>query len=157
MADTHEELLQPSLGNAALVARAPYSVPTVILTGVIGGPIAAIAIVLLNSQRLRRLRRDMLPLGAMALIAVATVWMTIGPGQELWFSQGDSERLASIVVRASGLLLAVLGVYLHSHQERTAALMGLTRPNGWLAGIACILVGWSVPLLGIALLAAGLE
>jgi peptidoglycan hydrolase-like protein with peptidoglycan-binding domain len=62
-----EDLLQPTLTGAA-PAAAPYSVQTTFLTGFFGGPFAALAILAMNSFRLRRLARDALVWGALLVL-----------------------------------------------------------------------------------------
>src|SRR5262249_39204793 len=78
-----DELLRPSLGDA-VAARAPYSVRTTFLTAFFGGPLAALAIIVLNSVRLRRWLPDLPVLGVVLAGFIAFVlalyWTEWGGG-----------------------------------------------------------------------------
>jgi len=55
---SRDELLQPVLRDTT-IPYAPYSVRTTLVTSLAGGPLAAIAIIAVNSLRLGRLARDL--------------------------------------------------------------------------------------------------
>jgi hypothetical protein len=140
MSLSRDELLRPSLQDAA-VPKAPYSVQTVLLTAFIGGPLAAIAITALNSARLRRLR-DVIPL-SVALIAYLGLMLVLMDGE--WgtdFRDSLTElagaRGMNYFQRLIALALFGLGYLLHRREQRSADVMGLNRPNGYIGGIACI-------------------
>jgi hypothetical protein len=141
MSFTRDELLRPSLEGSA-VAKAPYSTRTTFLTAFFGGPLAAIAITALNSVRLQRVMRDLAPLGA-ALVAYVGFMLV------LTFTDWGTSFLAAITEiagprgtayfdRLIALALFGLGYMLHRREQRSSDLMDLTRPNGWIAGLACI-------------------
>lgn len=145
---SRDELLRPSLSDTT-IAKAPYSVQTTFLTSFFGGPLGAIAITAINSVRLQRLLRDLAPL-ALALIAyVAFMLALAGTEWGIAFrARLDGlvgERSVSYLHRLLGLVLFGLGYALHRKEQRSADLMGLDRPNGWIAGLACI--GGSIALL----------
>lgn len=142
-----DDLLQPSLAQADQAQKATYSSTAGYLTAFIGGPFAAVTMAGLNSWRLRRLGRDALPLvAAVALSAGLSVWLMrpewLGlAGVEI---SGTNARFAARV-----LALLLFGGFwlLHRRYYRGAELLGLERPNPWLGGLACVLVGLAVSLL----------
>jgi hypothetical protein len=144
MSFSRDELLRPTLRGTTVV-RAPYSVQAGFLTAFFGGPFAAIAMTAVNSVRLHRLTRDLLPLGLMlvAYIGFAAA-LTLTPwGAELraQLTVFAGPRAVTYLHRFIGLLLFGLSYALHRKEQRSADLIGLDRPNGWIAGIACIVAG----------------
>lgn len=144
MSLSRDELLRPSL-QGATVAKAPYSVQTMFLTSFFGGPFAALAIIGANAARLQRLPRDLLPLG-LALAATAAFLGALhlaGWGTDLrnYLTELAGPSAVSYVARVVGLIIFGMGYALHRAEQRSADFMGLDRPNGWIGGIACILVG----------------
>ena len=141
---TREELLQPSLSNLR-IAKAPYSVRTMFVTSFFGGPFAAIAIVAVNSVRLLRWKRDLAPL---VLLFAATGGFFAALQLTPW-GQGFVAYLTSLVGRSSlsyisrilGLIIFGIGYWLHRKEQRSADFMGLARPNGWIGGLACFVIG----------------
>jgi hypothetical protein len=138
---SRDELLRPSLTDTT-IAKAPYSVQTAFLTSFFGGPLAAIAIVAINSVRLQRLLRDLAPL-AITLIAYLAFMLAVagtewGMAFRASMDRFAGERSISYLHRVIALVLFGLGYALHRREQRSADLMGLDRPNGWIAGLACI-------------------
>ena len=141
MSLSRDELLRPSLAGAA-VARAPYSVRTTFLTAFFGGPLAAIAITAINSVRLQRWARDLVPLAALAAGYIALIlglaWTDWGRNVQDSLDTLAGPRTIIYLHRLIGLALFGLGYAMHRKEQRSADFMGLRRPNGWVAGLACI-------------------
>lgn len=158
MSFTRDELLRPSLDGGA-VAKAPYSVRTTFLTAFFGGPLAAIAITAVNSVRLQRWMRDLAPLGAALIVYVAFMLVLVLTDWGVGFRAGLNEiagpRGASYFDRLIGLALFGMGYMLHRREQRSSDLMDLTRPNGWIAGLACIALGLVLMVAFFALAAPG--
>lgn len=143
------ELLQPSLSPARL-QRAPYSSQTHFLSAFLGGPLAAGGLGLLSAHRLGRLGRD-LPW----LMALPVGWLAL----RWWLAQTPEGEAAAAALtslagrRAVGLVdtviaLAVFGLISLRHRREDAAanLMGLPRPDGRVAGLIAIVLGWGFNL-----------
>lgn len=144
MSFSRDELLRPSLKGTA-IASAPYSVQTTFFAAFFGGPFGAVAIAAINAIRLRRLRRD-LPLLALMLAAYigAMVWLlnTASGAQAIAAMQSFAgSRAVNLLHRAIALAIFGLGYALHAREQRSADVMALDRPNGWIAGLACIFGG----------------
>jgi hypothetical protein len=139
MSLSRDELLQPSLQGAA-VPRAPYSVQTAFLTAFFGGPLAAIAITVLNSVRLRRFR-DLAPLSIALIAYLGFELASMSTAWGLQFRSGVNElagaRGMTFFHRLIALGLFGIGYALHRREQRSADVMDLERPNGWIAGLAC--------------------
>jgi hypothetical protein len=152
VADLRDDLLTPSLGDAVMVL-APYSERAVFMTGFFGGPASAIAMIAINSYRLRRLRRDALILAGLSLAVVALVyWLgATASGAQVAAMAGSTARSGTrFLVQAAGLLMVGAGYLMHRREQRNAQLMGLPRPNGWGAAIPCVLL--NIPLAFLATL-----
>jgi hypothetical protein len=141
MSLSRDELLRPSLAGAA-VAKAPYSVRTAFLTAFFGGPLAAIAITGINSVRLRRWARDLAPLAALVAAYVAFMlalaWTDWGLSFQTSLDAFAGPHTVSYLHRLIALALFGVGYAMHRKEQRSADFMGLRRPNGWVAGLACI-------------------
>lgn len=139
--------MQPTLTGTALAA-APYSVQTTFLTGFFGGPFAALAILAMNSFRLRRVSRDALVWGALLVALAIGGWLLFhsaaGADVRDWFTDQFGGRAARFSGQALGLAIVAVGYLLHRREQVNADLMGLTRPNGWIGGIGCIVIGMAV-------------
>ena len=158
MSFTRDELLRPSLTDAC-VAKAPYSVQTMILTAFVGGPLAAIAITAVNSVRLRRWMRDFVPL-LIALAAyigfnIVLAWTQWGVDFRASLREIAGAGAMSYLYRVIAFTLFGLSYALHRKEQRSAQFMGLDSPNGWIAGIACVVCGISLQLALAAWLFAG--
>ncbi len=155
---SRDQLLQPSLDDGA-VATAPYSIRTTFLTAFFGGPLAAIAIVALNTLRLRRVWLDLAPLGlvlaAFLAFMLALQWTEWGANLGAYLNVKDDARPIVFVSRAIAIAIFGLGYALHRKEQRSADLMGLRRPNGWIAGIACIAGGILLSVTLAELVASG--
>lgn len=145
MAST-EDLLRPTLGKQATGQPAIYSTTTGYLTAFVGGPFAAIAMAALNSWRLRRLAIDALPLLAATALSVAVFLLFTHPellGQTGVEFESRTERLWS---RLFALIVFSAFWLIHRRYYRGMELLGLTPPNAWAGGIACVLMGTAVTL-----------
>lgn len=149
MSGPREDLLQPTLTGTA-PAAAPYSVQTTFLTGFFGGPFAALAILAMNSFRLRRVARDALVWGALLVLLAIGGWLLFhsaaGADVRSWFTDQLGIRAARFSGQALGLAIVGVGYLLHRAEQVNADLMGLTRPNGWIGGIGCIVIGMAVSI-----------
>lgn len=161
MNESREGLLQPTLGQDARPAAAPYSVQTTFLTGFFGGPFAAIALMALNSSRLQRLGRD-LPALAICLLGVVLIgWALQGSGLAAaapirdWLDANLGVSNYRYVYRFLALLIVGVGYLLHQHQQRNTDLLGLDRPNGWIAGSLCSVAGIATLTVFLAFLKRG--
>jgi hypothetical protein len=145
MSASQHDLLKPTLDSGAPASLAPYSVQTMFLVGFFGGPLAALGITGLNSHRLRRFSRDLPLLVTLAVVVVALSWLifissTGLPARE-WINEvmgASGRRLSS---RLLGLLLVGAGYLLHRREQRNADLLGIERPNGWIGGLICFVLG----------------
>ncbi|MCW5621944.1 MAG: hypothetical protein KIS79_12635 [Burkholderiales bacterium] len=156
MNSPREDLLRPSLSGGDSPVSAPYSMQTTFLTGFFGGPFAAIAIFAINSFRLRRISRD-LPVGiGMLLVVLLGMWVlhrTAPGGAALaWLEASLGSRSIRFVHQMAGLLIVGAAYLLHRREQRNSDLLGLKRPNGWVAGIACILLGTALSIVCLAAL-----
>lgn len=122
-----QALLQPSLSRVAMATRAPYSKQMLFLTAFFGGPLAALLGFGLNVQRLALWRRDGWLIGLAALAGLA-LW----PSAAAWSTVGT---------RVLALSLLGLGVWRHRREHAGADMMAVPRPNGWVPGIALLVVG----------------
>lgn len=140
---TASVLLQPSLrgANVALPA-APYSSTTSFACAFLGGPFAVLVIGALSIRRCRRWRQDAWFFSSLVLVTL--VWVFVLP---LWEGHAALRTAAAdalgsggwrYVNRAFSLLLFGLLYWRHRALDRAADLMGLKRPNGWVAGLAVI-------------------
>lgn len=127
MTISRDELLQPSI-HETVVAKAPYSNSTAFLTAFIGGPFAIIGLTALNSLRTLRLKRDL-------VFLIAALALTLILASALGLAGG------LLPLRLFALALFGLGNRLQRREHRTADLMGMERPNGWIGGFACIIAG----------------
>ena len=103
--------MQPTLTGTA-PAAAPYSVQTTFLTGFFGGPFAALAILAMNSFRLRRIARDALVWSALLVLLAIGGWLLFhsaaGADVRSWFTDELGTRAARFSGQALGL--AIVGV-----------------------------------------------
>lgn len=143
---SREGLLQPTLGEDARPAAAPYSVQATFFTAFLGGPFAAIAITAVNSWRLRRVGRDWPALAACLVAAVFLGWAIHGSAPAVaplrdWLNDVMGERSARHAYRLLAFFFVGVGYLLHRKAQRNADVFGLSRPNAWLASVLCILGG----------------
>jgi hypothetical protein len=144
MSTHRDDLLQPTLTGESQ-ALAPYSVQTTFLTGFFGGPFAALAILATNSVRLRRISRDAALLAAILVAVVAGGWLLFhsaaGANVRSWFVEQFGTTAARFSRQGIGLVIVGIGYLLHRREQVGADLAGLTRPNGWVAGLLCAIFG----------------
>src|SRR5690349_3436290 len=144
MSAPREDLLRPTLSDDVRTA-APYSVQTTFLTGFFGGPFAALAILATNSVRLRRVSSDAAVLGAILVVLALGGWLLFhsNAGADLrgMFNDQFGDRAARFSGQAAGLAVVGIGYLLHRKEQVNADLMGVTRPNGWIGGLLCMIVG----------------
>ena len=134
-----EDLLRPLLGGVDKGVSL-YPVMTGYLAAFLGGPVAAAFVALLNSARLRRLKRDW-PIAVLALAVEAAYlqWRASGGIARLQaFTGGIPEWLPH---RLLALAFFALLYAAHRTYYRNMAIVGMKSPNGWLAGIGAIVVG----------------
>jgi hypothetical protein len=161
MSESREGLLQPTLGRNVEPVAAPYSVQATFLTAFFGGPFAAIALTALNSSRLQRLGRDVPALAACLLGVLLIGWTLQGPEVTAaasirdWLAANLGERNHRYVYRFAALLIAGAGYLLHQREQRNTDLLGLARPNGWIAGALCTVAGAAILAGYIAFLLRG--
>lgn len=155
MSGPREDLLQPTLTGSARAA-APYSVQTTFLTGFFGGPFGALAICATNSVRLGRVSKDVVVwtvlLAALALGGWLLFHSTAGADVRSWFTDQFGARAARFSGQLSGLAIVGVGYLLHRKEQVSADLMGLTRPNGWIAGVLCILFGLALSVAYVSII-----
>lgn len=144
MSIPRDELLQPSL-SLSRTTRAPYSVITTVLTAFFGGPLAIIGITGLNAWRLGRLRRDAIPLLIALAAYLGLVWSL---ALTEWGTAFQASLLKMIglktmfnIYRLVALIMCGLGYLLHRNEQRSANVLGMVRPNGWIAGLIFIVAG----------------
>lgn len=143
---SREDLLRPTLGADAGPAAAPYSVQATFFTGFFGGPVAAIALLAINSSRLRRLGRDWWVFAACLIATIVFAWMLHGstpafaPARD-WLTSTIGEKPHRHAYRLVALIFVGIGYLLHRREQRNTDLLGITRPNGWVAGGLCTLGG----------------
>ena len=139
-----DDLLQPSLGGAVR-RRAPYSSTTGFLASFFGGPLAALVMAVLDSHRLGRLRRDAAWIAAAALgiVAFEAALRRTAPGQAFVSELHDLLGSAGEVTlfRLLGLAVFALASHVTRFERRSAQLMGVESPNGWLVGLPLALGG----------------
>ena len=143
---SREDLLQPSLANDSAPAAAPYSVRTTFLTGFFGGPFAAIAILATNSVRLRRVFRDLPVILVSAAVLLVGSWALQktagGAVARQWLDETIGANNLRYVYRLLALMIVGCGYLLHRQEQINSDLVGLKRPNGWIAGLICIVGGF---------------
>ncbi|HTE41033.1 MAG TPA: hypothetical protein VK629_09385 [Steroidobacteraceae bacterium] len=152
-----ESLLSPSL-SADDATLAPPSAQSMFLTSFFGGPGAAVAIIAVGSYRLRRLVRD-LPLLLLLLIGPLglIVWLQNGEATAAareWLSDTLGNSAFTYVNRATALVCFAAGYTMHRQAHRHSDLLGLKRPNGWIVGLSCIAIGFSLTFGTFALVRA---
>lgn len=155
---SRDGLLQPTLGGDARPAAAPYSVQATFFTGFFGGPFAAIALALVNSSRLRRLGRDWPVLAACLIAVIFAGWVIHGAAPAAapvrdWLNSTLGQNGARYAYRLVALMIVGVGYLLHRREQRNTDLLGLSRPNGWIAGVLCIAGG--LALLAVLITAMG--
>lgn len=161
MNGSREGLLQPTLSEDAQPIAAPYSVQATFFTGFFGGPFAALALIAVNSSRLQRLGRDLPALAACMIGVLLIGWALQGSGLAVaapirdWVAANLGERNYRFVYRFLALLIVGVGWLLHRREHRNTDLLGLARPNGWIAGALCAVAGGAVLAAFIALLLRG--
>jgi hypothetical protein len=147
-----DDLLRPSLSGTSAQATAIYSATTGYVAAFLGGPVAAAVIALLNSWRLRRLKKDWpLALLAPVLLYAMLSWEFRSGGDE-WLSRylGSSGPRA---FRSVVGLLFFCGIYLlHYRSYRSMQLLGVKPPSGWVPGIIAVVVGLCVIFACVAVL-----
>ena len=138
------DLLQPSL-SAHSLRRAPYSHQVCFFSSFFGGSAAALGIAALNAHRTGRLTRDLawlMPV-LLAWLAWEWWWQSTASGQQYdaWLLAQLGQGGPRYAERALALLLFALGTWVQRREHRAADLMGLDRPNGWIAGLLIIAAG----------------
>lgn len=157
---SREGLLQPTLDTDARPAAAPYSMQATFFTGFFGGPFAVIALIGVSSVRLRRLHRDWPVLAACLIATVFMGWMLHGSAPAFapvrdWLSDLMGKGAFRYAYRLVALIFVGVGYLLHRREQRNTDVLGLSRPNGWIAGGLCTLAG--IALLALLIAAIGIS
>lgn len=141
--ETHDDLLQPSLGQRDSPAASIYSARAGYVASFFGGPLAGATIALANAYRLKRLGSDW-PLGVIAIAATAgPMWWWFRGGAQ-WVTAHAGRGTSELLLRALGLGFFALVYGWHRQYYRNMAFLGLTPPSGWLIGIAAVAGGVAV-------------
>jgi hypothetical protein len=156
MNSPRDDLFQPSLSEDHRPAAAPYSVQTTFLTGFLGGPFAAIAILITNSIRLRRAERDAPAWVALSVLTFAAMWVmfktAMGAEARAWLEAQLGNRSLRLAAQVLALAIVGAGYAMHRQEQRNTELLGIKRPNGWLGGLACLSIGAVVTIVYLVLL-----
>lgn len=151
------DLLRPSLSGTAPLALAPYTLQTSFFAAFFGGPFASALMLALNAHRLGRLQRD--AVWALVIAVAFAAWLCFayatpaGHQLQLTITGWVGGRSMALVERLLALLAFGVNAALHRREQRSADLFGLKRPNGWVAGIALIVIGYAATVgLTMALL-----
>lgn len=140
-----EHLLQPTLSNEA--QRVPiFSVRACFFTAFFGGPLAITLLSALNSNRLKRLKNDLVFyfFGISAFLVYLFFILDIPEGtnvSEWTASQRRENMFYRYGSRGMGLIFWAAYYYLHKQYYKTMAFFDMERPNPWISAIACILAG----------------
>jgi len=142
---TLEHLLQPTLSIEK--QRVPiFSVRTCFFTAFLGGPLAVTLLSSLNSNRLKRLKNDLI----FYFIGISASWvylfiiLDIPEGAKIseWIS---SQRRENMFYRYGsqglGLIFWAVYYYLHKQYYKTMSLFDMEPPNPWMPAIICIVIG----------------
>jgi hypothetical protein len=139
-----EHLLQPSLTPQRL-ARSAYSTQVHFLSAFFGGPLAALALSVVNAQRLARWPRDLAWIAPLALLVLAFEWWLVrgsaDTGAVLWVTSWLGAEAGHYLNRALALACFGLGTWMHRREQRAADLMGVQRPSGWRMGLLLVVGG----------------
>lgn len=144
------DLLRPSLSSPRDMPAPIYSVRAAFLTSFFGGPIAAALITLLNARRLRRLARDW-PLALAAVAVLIALRWSMSRHVLAVLEPVLGQNTETFLMEVSGLGLFGIGYALHGPYHRSQSFLDLPTPNGFLAGILCILAA-AVAQIGLLLL-----
>lgn len=152
---SRDSLLNPTLGDDARPAAAPYSTQATFFTGFFGGPFAAVALTAINSWRLRRMGRDWPVLLACLLAGLLAIWVLHGSTPAFapvpaWWTGTFGNNSLRYAHRLVALILVGVGYLLHRKEQRNTDVLGITRPNGWIGGGLCTLGGFALTVLLIA-------
>lgn len=154
MSAYREELLRPTLSEHTQTS-APYSIQATFFSGFFGGPFGALVIIGWSAARLRRLSRDLPILGGLLALILLAGWALhateLGTDLQAALAEKFGSGSLRFAYRLSGLLVVGAGYLLHRREQRNADLVGMERPNGWIGGIACIVIG-SAAMIGYGLL-----
>lgn len=147
MPSTPEDLLRPSLSRSADVAAAPYGNQSAMLTAFFGGPIAAVVLFVINTWRLRTLRRDAIWLVVAALTCAGWfVFLHVGTAGSAFKSMLDAwlgSGARTILHRLVALAIFGLAAVRHRGEQRSTDILGMARPNPWGVCIGLIALGWA--------------
>ncbi len=143
-----EHLLTPSLSHDARPSVSIYSANTSVVVAFFGGTPGIILLSALNSYRLRR------PMDALVYVAVLAAWAAMlhalykGPAPEAlaWLAQYVGKRGVNNLF---SMLLCGALYFLHRKQHRTTTMFQ-SPPSPWIAGIACIVLGYLISGMTIA-------
>ena len=152
-----EHLLQPTLSKEA--QRVPiFSVRACFFTAFLGGPLAVTFLSALNSNRLKRLKNDLIfyLIGISAFLVYLFIILDVPEGESVreWIaSQRRENMFYRYGSRGMGLLLWGAYYYLHKQYYKAMSLFDMEPPNPWITAIICILTaGFFQVLLALLVL-----
>ena len=106
-------------------------------------------------MRLRRVSKDVAVWVVLLAVLALGGWLlfhsTAGADVRSWFTDQFGGRAARFSGQASGLAMGI-GYLLHRREQVNADLMGLTRPDGWIGGVLCIVFGIMLSVAYISIL-----
>lgn len=146
-----EQLLQPTLTNET--QRVPiFSVRACFFTAFFGGPLAVTLLSALNSNRLKRLKNDLIIylIGISAFFVYLFIILDIPEGANVreWIaSQRRENMFYRYGSRGMGLFLWAAYYYLHKQYYKTMSLFDMEPPNPWISAIICILAAGFIQVL----------
>ncbi len=140
-----EHLLQPTLSIEE--QRVPiFSVRACFFSGFFGGPLAVTLLSALNSNRLKRLKNDLIfyLIGISAFLVYLFIILDIPEGANIseWTSSQRRENLFyRYGSRGWGLIFWAVYYYFHKQYHMTMSLFDIEPPNPWIPAITCIIIG----------------
>lgn len=140
-----EHLLQPTLSTEE--QKVPiFSVRACFFTAFFGGPLAITLLSALNSNKLKRLKQDLIFyfVSISAFLIYLFIILDIPEGADIseWTA---TQRRENILYRYGGkglgLLFWMAYYYLHNQYYKTMSLFDMEAPNPWIPAIICIVIG----------------
>ena len=144
------DLLRPTLTDSDRL-RPIYSARTGFLTSFFGGPMAGAIVTGVNAYRLGRLSKDgwLVALGVSA--AVAVLWWLIRLDGQDWLRTTIGRNGPRLVNNVAGSAFFSISYLVHRPFYRTMEFAGITPPNGWVVGLASVLIA-AVVTVALAIL-----
>ena len=146
-----ENLLQPTLTSKE--QKVPiFSVRACFFTAFLGGPMAVVLLSALNSNRLKRIKKDLIfyLMGISIYLVYMIVILNVPEGTDVseWVAAQRRENIFyRYGSRGLGLLFWAAYYYLHKQYYKTMSLFDIEPPNPWVSAIICILAGGLLQVL----------